>query len=336
MAGLIKFAGDLGISAKNLKTISLGQGQGPIASEAINRALETGEWLVLQNCHLAESWMRELDRICDEVIVPANTHQKFRLWLTSYPSRAFPVSILQNAVKMTNEAPKGLRSNLMRSYASDPISNPSFFNVYFNNLFAFTFRIFSKHLVLQGCKKLIEWRSLLFSLCLFHGVVQERRNFGPLGWNIPYEFNESDLRISLMQLQMFLNDYEEVPFLALLYLIGECNYGGRVTDDKDRRLLNSLLRKYMNPEILARPDYAFSPSGIYRLPKETDHKGCIEYIKTLPMSQLPEVFGLHHNADITKDNYESMQLLSGALLTQSQLGRLIIFNKWLENWKIRI
>lgn len=64
----------------------------------IDRALSTGQWVVLQNCHLAESWMRELDRICDEIIVPEGTHEQFRLWLTSYPSKAFPVSILQNGI----------------------------------------------------------------------------------------------------------------------------------------------------------------------------------------------------------------------------------------------
>jgi dynein heavy chain len=62
----------------------------------INEAIKLGHWVILQNCHLAVSWMSVLDHICDDVITPKKTHEKFRLWLTSYSSSDFPVSILQN------------------------------------------------------------------------------------------------------------------------------------------------------------------------------------------------------------------------------------------------
>ena len=52
----------------------------------------------------------------------------------------------------------------------------------------------------------------MFGLCLFHAVIQDRRKFGPLGWNIRYDFTDGDLAVSLAQMQEYLDKYDEIPF----------------------------------------------------------------------------------------------------------------------------
>lgn len=139
-----------------LAPISLGQGQGEFALKAINEASERGSWVVLQNCHLATSFMTTLEKKCEEIATspPGRIHDNFRLWLTSYPSEDFPSSILQNGIKVTNEPPSGLKNNLKTAFMLDEISDPNHFNKSVN---------------------LNAYRKLVFGLCFFHSVIQERR-----------------------------------------------------------------------------------------------------------------------------------------------------------------
>jgi dynein heavy chain len=113
-------------------------------------------------------------------------------------------------------------------------------------------------------------------------------------------------------------------------LFGECNYGGRVTDDKDRRLLMSLLSTFICKEVVYDKDFRFSESGVYFAPEDCeDQSGYLDYVRTLPLNPKPEVYGLHENADITKDNQETLLVirLFGDKQTQKLFLFQIIFNQ---------
>jgi len=82
---------------------------------------------------------------------------------------------------------------------------------------------------------------MLFRLSLFHSIIQERRKFGSLGFNKHYQFSESDLEISIKTLKI-IEGVQPIPWDTIVYLTGQINYGGRVTDEWDRRCLLTVLK----------------------------------------------------------------------------------------------
>ena len=102
---------------------------------------------------------------------------------------------------------------------------------------------------LEECKH-FAFKPLVWVISFFHSIILDRRKYGKIGWNVAYDFNESDFRISFRLLGLYLqkafdNKDEMIPWGSLRYLIGEAMYGGRVTDDLDRRVLTTYLDEYM-------------------------------------------------------------------------------------------
>jgi dynein heavy chain len=274
---------------RKIEFVSLGKSMDKIAISKIEDVKLKGGWIILQNCHLSLSFLSKLEDIIEQLQSNNTTDTNFRLWLTSMSSPQFSINICKTSIKITMEPPKGLKLNLTRQ---------------FNNI---------KDEDLEACTKPDLFKSFFFSLCFFHAIVQDRRKFGPIGWNVKYDFTNEDLIVSRKQLKNFLEEYEIIPYKVLNYLGAEINYGGRITDDKDQRLIRSIFSSYLNPSVLEYENYKFSSSGLYYCPPPGGKINYIEYIKGLPLLTSPEVFGLHDNAEITTAQNEAEFLLGTVL-----------------------
>ena len=290
-ANLKQLAAAKGLADK-FHSVALGQGQAPVATQLISDATRQGNWVFLANCHLMLSWLPELQKIIER-FEDSPPHDMFRLWLSSNPTPHFPLAILQRGLKMTTEPPKGLRANLARLYQTC-VTEESF----------------------GECQTVEKYSKLLFALTYFHAVMLERRKFRTLGINIPYDFNDTDYSVSDDVLKAYLDAYEETPWDALKYLISEANYGGRVTDEIDRRVLSSYLNQYFCEEALNTAEYKLSSLSEYFIPPEGPLSSYREYISTLPLTDQPEAFGQHPNADISYMITDSTITLESCLSLQ--------------------
>lgn len=221
--------------------------------------------------------MRQLEKHLDRMDKP---HPDFRLWITTDATGAFPIGILQRSLKVVCEPPNGLKLNLRATFLK------------------------LRPQQLDGCAHPL-FRPIVYVLAFFHAVVQERRKYDKLGWNICYDFNENDFLVCLDIVRMYLQrlaDGDAVPWSSLKYLIGEVMYGGRVIDDFDRRIVATYMGEYMG-------DFLFDAHQPYRFYADERVEYVVpmvastrdEFVATvdrLPLENGPNVFGLHANAEI--------------------------------------
>lgn len=213
------------------------------------------------------------------------------------PSNQFPVTIVQNGLKCTSEPPKGLRPNITKS-----------------------FRTLVTDAEIKDSPQPVAFKKLCYALCFFNAVILERRKFGPLGWNVRYQFSVPDLEISKLQLADFLKNFDGIPFDALRYMVAEANYGGRVTDYHDRTTLNTILLDFYNVNVVNEEGHKLCGSADYIMPSAEIINRREDYVKyieeCLPGEDKTEIFGMHDNAEITSAINFTNEFLQAALTQQ--------------------
>ena len=173
----------------------------------------------------------------------------FRLWLTSMPVKTFPVSILQNSLKLTTEPPSGIKSNIKKLFneITEEKTQPKSKPINTTDKKPEEIKAEQEKLEKDNIIKKQHFIKLLYSLSLFHAVLQERKKFGPIGFNLRYDFNQGDFDTSSELVNIYLSEapVDEVPWDSIIYLIGEVTYGGSIVDETDRIVMNCTLGKFI-------------------------------------------------------------------------------------------
>lgn len=269
------------------------------AKEMIEGGSIRGHWIMLNNCHLLVNWLKQMEIIIENIQKP---DKNFRLWLTTEPTDGFPLGVLQKSLKVVTEPPDGLGANIRQIYSG------------------------LTQEVLESSER-PEFRSLVYVLSFFHATIQERKKFGKIGWNIKYDFNKSDFTISFELIALYMNKAladgdDELPWETLRYLIGEAMYGGRVTNDFDRRVMMCYLEEFCGDFIFdTNQQFYFSQAGHdYKVQAHDTLEQYMDAIEEIPLFTNPGVFGLHANAEIIYFTNYAKELWRNTLEMQTSDG----------------
>ncbi|CAB3253573.1 unnamed protein product [Arctia plantaginis] len=288
---------------KPLSSIAIGSAEGfNQAERAINTACKTGRWVMLKNVHLAPVWLVQLEKKLHSL----QPHPNFRLFLTTEISPKLPVNLLRAGQVLVFEPPPGIRANLLRTFATVPAN--------------------------RMMKQPSERARLYFLLAWFHGIVQERLRYVPLGWAKYYEFNESDLRVACDTLDTWIDSTamgrtnlppEKVPWEALVTLLSQCIYGGKIDNTFDQRLLHSFLCKLFTPKsfeadfaLVANVDGASGNQRHITMPDGNRRDHFLKWIEELSDRQTPSWLGLPNNAEKVLLTTQGSDLVSKLLKMQ--------------------
>jgi dynein heavy chain len=180
--------------------------------------------------------------------------------------------------------------------------------------------------ILDSCARQTEYRAIVFALCFFHAVLQERKKFGVgnspgarsgIGWNMAYPFSAGDLRCCGQLAANYLDTGAKIPWDDLRYLAGEIMYGGHVVELWDRRLVGAYLESLLSPALLETgkvcPELALPPSGL-------NHAQTAQYILEKAPKDGGGPLGLHSNAERGVASRAAGEICAALAALQSSSG----------------
>lgn len=283
---------------KELAGVAMGSEEGfAIAEQYLTSASKRGTWVMLKNCHLCTDWLREV-LVKKLQSLGASSHPDFRIFITTEISRKLPTSLLRLSDIVVAEAPAGVKATISRFFSG--ISSDRFGVPVKNRLYL-----------------ILAW---------LHAVIQERLRFVPLGWTQKYEFTEADATHALDAIDALIDDAtggkqhiapEKLPWDAIRATLCKSIFGGRVANDKDQDILDSLVNSIFVPGCF---DVDFKLADVDDapiLPEGSSKQECFDWIEALPFTTPPSWVGLDNDAESERAKMIAASVLKKILETET-------------------
>ena len=286
--------------------LAMGQGQAEEALRLLRECARTGERLCLKNLHLVVSWLPTLEK----EVYALDAHPEFRLFFTSEPHDRFPSSLLEGCLKVTYEAPPGLKRNVSRTYEA-----------------------WSSQYVAEGSPLRAK---LLFLLAWFHAVVQERRAYVPQGWSKFYEFSFADLRSGADIIDQACENGQTPQWSQLRGLLECAIYGGRVDSAYDVAVLRTYLKQFFSAEMTGGGGVHVRtlPGTDIALPQTANHGEFVALLRQLDEANSPMLFSLPVNVDRTVQVADSEHVIASLRAMAAAARTSLGFDR--ETWSIAL
>ena len=263
-------------SSTKLHHFQVGKGLNKTIEEAIAKAAAAGDWVLIENLQLADAWLDDLELIVAKLEKEVS-NSKFRLFLSSIQMDHCPALILKSSVKVALQQATGIKLRMERLVEE-----------------------FAKDTTWRRGPNYVMHKNMYFALSYLHSVLDGRKMYGPLGWNIYSGFDASDLAISQQQLVSYLGEPvkdKETQVHMIKYLFANVNFSGKISREEDLRKLHAVIEDLITVDIAKAtrllPDLSRGHYGVPRYDEDM-----IDWVdKNLPKEDPCEVYGFNRNSE---------------------------------------